>query len=287
MVSVLMTAYNREKYIHEAIDSVLASTFQNWELIIVDDCSTDSTIEVALAYQKRDSRIRIFTNEKNLGDYPNRNRAASYARGYYLKYIDADDKIYPHGLEIMVSNMEKFPDAGWGIASLRQDDDQIFPFKLTPTESYTRNYLFFKKRGSNNNKIFSKAPLSVIIKREVFECENGFKPVRHFGDGDMWNRLGRKYPVVLMQDGIVWWRKHDQQENRKRSNNYVTRIKSANNIIEHLSHPACPLSEIQTRALIKEIRYSQFKLILNQFIKTGSLATARSMFKQMRLLSTE
>ena len=91
LVSLLMTSYNREKYIGFAIESVLASTYTNWELIIVDDGSIDKTVEIAQQYEKKDGRIRFYRNEKNLGDYPNRNKAASYAGGKYIKYVDADD----------------------------------------------------------------------------------------------------------------------------------------------------------------------------------------------------
>src|SRR5258708_31839495 len=111
LVSVLMTAYNREKYIAEAIESVRNSTYANWELIIVDDLSKDNTVAIAKQYEAKDSRIKVYVNEQNLGDYPNRNQAATYARGKYLKYVDADDQLYPHGLQVVVSYMERFPEA--------------------------------------------------------------------------------------------------------------------------------------------------------------------------------
>ena len=88
-ISVLMTAFNREKYIGEAIESVLASTFKDFELIIVDDCSSDKTVEIAKNYENLDKRVKVFLNEKNLGDYSNRNKAASLANGKYIKYVDA------------------------------------------------------------------------------------------------------------------------------------------------------------------------------------------------------
>ena len=94
LVSVLMTAYNREKYIEEAIGSVLASTYTYFELIIVDDCSKDKTVEIAKKYERMDERVKVYINETNLGDYPNRNKAASYASGEYLKYVDSDDLVY-------------------------------------------------------------------------------------------------------------------------------------------------------------------------------------------------
>jgi len=86
IVSVLMTSYNREDFIGEAIQSVLNSTFKDFELIICDDGSTDKTVEIARSFEKADPRVKVFINPKNLGDYPNRNQAASHATGKYLKY---------------------------------------------------------------------------------------------------------------------------------------------------------------------------------------------------------
>src|ERR1041384_4534965 len=101
LVSLLITAYNREQFVAEAIESVLAQTFTDFELIVVDDGSQARTIEIARRYCK-DSRVQVHVNKKNLGDYANRNRAASFARGKYLKYLDSDDVLNPHGLEVMV-----------------------------------------------------------------------------------------------------------------------------------------------------------------------------------------
>jgi glycosyltransferase involved in cell wall biosynthesis len=81
LVSVLMTAYNRENYIVEAIESVLSSTYTNFELIVVDDGSTDNTVNIARGYAHKDDRIKVYVNTKNLGDYANRNNAAKKAKG--------------------------------------------------------------------------------------------------------------------------------------------------------------------------------------------------------------
>src|ERR1700683_2785622 len=94
LVSVLITVYNRERYLAAAVDSVLAQTMQDFEVIIVDDLSTDRSVEIAQTYAARVPRIRFLRNERNLGDYPNRMQAAEQARGRYLKYVDSDDLIY-------------------------------------------------------------------------------------------------------------------------------------------------------------------------------------------------
>ena len=84
-ISVLLTSYNRDRYIAEAIESVLAQTVTDFELIVSDDRSTDGTLEIIHEYARRDSRIRVSLNEQNLGEYANRRRAAELARGRFLK----------------------------------------------------------------------------------------------------------------------------------------------------------------------------------------------------------
>lgn len=251
LVSVLMTSFNREKYIGFAIESILSSTYKDFELIIVDDASTDSTVAKAREYAEKDNRIKLYINERNLGDYPNRNKAASLARGKYLKYVDSDDYIYPNGLEILIHSMEQFPDAGYGLCSLIPDKGRPFPFMLSPREAY--EYHFF------GPGLFHKGPLTSIFLRAAFEAIGGFKPGRMIGDTDLWHRIGLHYPTVLMQDGIVWQRRHTQQE-LALQHEYIfkrERIKW-----EYLTDPACKLLPQQLRAIKKQrlSRYTGFIL---------------------------
>lgn len=90
-ISVIMPAYNAEKYIGEAVESVLNQTYENLELLIIDDCSTDGTFQLLECIAKKDSRIKIFRNEKNLGVADTRNRGFEIADGEYSALIDSDD----------------------------------------------------------------------------------------------------------------------------------------------------------------------------------------------------
>ena len=180
-VSILTTVYNREKYIAACIDSVLASSYQNWELIIVDDVSTDTSLAIAKSYEKKDARIKVYVNAQNLGDYPNRNKAASYAKGTYLKYLDADDVIYPRGLDVMVHTMEQFPEAALGISQKVVEDVKPYPFLMDPKETFTREFL---KRG-----VLGLGPTGTIIRRDVFEKLGGFTGTRYIGDTEMWYKI--------------------------------------------------------------------------------------------------
>lgn len=105
-VSVIMPAYNCEKFIGEAIDSVLAQTYDNWELIIIDDCSEDETFQIMQFYAKDDDRIIVKQNAKNLGAAESRNIAVDSAVGKYIAFLDSDDVWKKDKLKKQVEFME-------------------------------------------------------------------------------------------------------------------------------------------------------------------------------------
>lgn len=254
MVSVLMTTYNREKYLAEAVSSVLASTFRDFELIIVDDQSKDRSLAIARELAEKDPRIRVVLNEKNLGDYPNRNKAASLARGKYLKYVDADDLIYPTGLQVLVDGMERFPEAGYGLGSLPQDKFRIFPFILSPAEAYQRHYF--------REQLFHKAPLSAIIRKDAFEAAGGFTGRRYLGDFEMWHILSAKFPVVLMPHGVVWYREHEEQEMQHNRTDFTVPFKYLKCSEEMITRPECPLSPADREKALRKIHWNMARYIL-------------------------
>ncbi len=261
LVSVLMTVYNREKYIAQAIESVLNSTYQNWELIIVDDGSNDASVALAQSYEAKDARIKVYVNDINLGDYPNRNQAASYAKGKYLKYVDADDMIYPHGLELLVYYMEQFPEAGYGLCSLAQDKLYMYPFQLSPYEAYKRHYF--------EQQLFHKAPLSAIIKRDIFNKVGGFTGKRMLGDFEMWHLLSQKYPVILMPHGIVWYREHEEQEMSDHRSNPMEPFKYILLAEDLLKDSLCPLSSQEKERALKKNKTQQAIAISSAFKHHG------------------
>ena len=260
LVSVLMTSYNREKYVAFAIESVLNSSYINFELIVVDDGSSDLTVEIARSFESRDSRVKVYVNPKNLGDYPNRNKAATYAKGKYIKYVDADDAVYPWALEAEVKMMEQFPEAGYGLDSISQDDLAPYPYSFTPAEAYEAYYV----RGV---EIFNKAPTSCIIKREVFDRENGFRELRMVGDCEMWHRLSLKYPVVIMPHGMVWSRGHEESQSGlyMRDKCIIYHYLSVQQF--HLKSASCPLNEPYRGIAIRQIERKQSRLLIKALLK--------------------
>ena len=202
LVSVLMTAFNREYFIREAIESVLKSTYKNFELIICDDCSTDGTVEIAHSYSK-DERIKIYVNECNLQQFQNRNNVARFAKGKYLKYVDSDDIIYAHSLEMMVNIMESFPDAGLGFCHTSGNSKWPLPHCYTSSEVFWQHYF--------GGGILYTGPIGTIIRKDVFDGVGGFDLYGMPSDNHFLLKVAAKYPVVSMYRDLIWWRSHDNQ----------------------------------------------------------------------------
>lgn len=201
MVSVLMTAYNREKFIGEAIESVLANGYHDFELIIVDDGSTDNTIAIASAYKLKDSRISVYENEKNLGDYPNRNRAASFATGKYLVHVDSDDTMFPDVLAKWIAEMEE-KKASFGMF-IKSGHNTPF---LSHPEATIRTH-FFKQA------VLSFGPCATIVRRDYFFQMKAF-PVSYGPANDMYQhiKLASSVATLFFPFPLVNYRLHDGQE---------------------------------------------------------------------------
>jgi glycosyltransferase involved in cell wall biosynthesis len=214
LVSILMTAYNREQYIGEAIASVLAIDYNNFELIIVDDGSGDTTVPIIQAFLDKHRRIRFYQNAQNLGDYPNRNKAASYALGKYLVYVDSDDRIFADALGKYVHAME-VQACSFGIFSHTGNPEL---FMLEPAAIIPAH--FFKK------PVLNFGPVATIIKNDYFKSIKGF-PIKYGPANDMYYNLkaASKTNTLVFPFPLADYRIHDRQEfNNKYSylyNNYL------------------------------------------------------------------
>ncbi len=106
LVSIIMPSWNTARFIGESIQCVIGQTYQNWELLIVDDCSTDNTDEVVSRFLT-DPRIKYFHNEKNSGAALTRNRAMREAQGEWIAFLDSDDLWLPEKLKKQIDFMKK------------------------------------------------------------------------------------------------------------------------------------------------------------------------------------
>lgn len=261
LISVLMTAYNREKYIGEAIESVLCSSYPNFELIIVDDCSTDNTVEIVKAFARKDERIRFYVNEKNLGDYPNRNKAAEYAKGKYIKYCDSDDKLFDWTLDYCIRMMEKYPDAGMGILNKNKEIKHEY---LRPAD--TININFFHK------EILAIGPTGTVLRKDAFEKIGYYKP--DYGPAsDMYFNLkmASQFPIVLLNEDFFYYRQHEGQEFNNKYSYLLNNYKYLKDVIDL---PGFQLNADQKRTVLLRAKKS-FVMNFRIYVKeSGKLVKA-------------
>lgn len=128
LVSIIIPVYNKEKYIADSINSVLAQTYPDWELILVDDCSTDRSPEIIRNYMKTDERVRYTRLEQNSGAAVARNKALEIARGRYVAFIDADDIWLPQKLEKQIDFLTRIGQ-GFCYTAIEMIDDDGNPLK--------------------------------------------------------------------------------------------------------------------------------------------------------------
>lgn len=107
LVSIVTPVYNASRYLAQTIESVLAQTYQEWELLLSDDCSTDDSIKIAKSFQNNDKRIKVLESSENTGPAGSRNRAIAAAQGKYIAFLDSDDLWDPKKLHTQVRFMEK------------------------------------------------------------------------------------------------------------------------------------------------------------------------------------
>lgn len=202
LVSVCIPAYNNAGYIKDTILSILGQTYQNIELVVVDDCSTDNTVEVLESIE--DDRLKIYKNEKNLGMVGNWNRCLELVTGEYVKLICADDMIEKDAIEKEAKAMYRHPSV-----NLVESDTKLVDINGKKTGEFHR----YPKSGVVDGtklakkslilKNFYGAPVNNLIRRSALEKTGGFDTTfTYILDFDMWLRLSCTGDVYIIHEPL-------------------------------------------------------------------------------------
>jgi hypothetical protein len=231
LATIAMVTFNSGEFVREAIESVLAQDCDDFELLICDDCSVDDTWDIAKSFSDR--RIRTVRNESNLGEYRNRNKALSLARGKYLMYLDGDDILYPHGLSLLARNMEQFPQAAFA-SGQAPCEKFVYPVELTPREFCSCAFL-----GPN---VLANDFTQLFFRTEALRALGGFDLRYRSGDTYVQFALGMRRNVLLVGGGMAWWRTRRGQasESLRSSGQGIAEMWRYSR--ELLDHPVCPLT---------------------------------------------
>jgi len=209
-VSVLLPVWNAERYLAGAIDSVLAQTFTDFELLVVDDGSTDGS--GALIRRHRDRRILRIENEKNLGVTRSLNLAIQRARGRYLARMDADDRCAPERFERQVAFLDAHPRVALVASRARRIDERGAPLGVldTPVDGE-----MLRRRVRLGNCIVHG---SVMMRADAVRALGGYdEAMERAEDYDLWLRIVQLHEIAALPDLLYDWRDHGDGVGRRHS----------------------------------------------------------------------
>ena len=210
LVSVLMSSYNHEQYIAEAIKSVLNQTFKDLELIIVDDCSTDSSREIIKKYSAKDQRVRAFFHEKNMGIAKTANDGLKEARGKFISFIGSDDVWVLHKLEKQLALINNNEDRVlWSEGEIIDSNSCSTGITFSQMHSATKK----KKTGNmfeeiiNDNYILGQ---SLLLKKEFVNGIPFDSNLKYLNDYRFMVDLASKHEFLFISEPLARYRVHGE-----------------------------------------------------------------------------
>ncbi|MEY4571682.1 MAG: hypothetical protein RLZ10_893 [Bacteroidota bacterium] len=207
IVSVLLPVFNSEKYLSEAIESILEQSCTDFEFLIINDGSTDRSEEIILSYS--DLRIRYIKNESNLKLIKTLNKGIQFCNGKYIVRMDADDISHKNRIQKQVDFMESNPDVGicgsW-FEAFGNTESRIVQFKETHDEIMTK--MLYQCHFCHP---------SIIIRREIFDDPSMYfdENYLHAEDYDFYLKLSRKWKLHNLQEVFLKYRTHDESVSNK------------------------------------------------------------------------
>lgn len=215
-VSICLPVYNGESFLTDAIESALQQTFTDFELIIIDDASTDTSYLIAEGFSKRDKRIRLFRNDKNLGLFQNYNRCLLQSQGAYIKPFAQDDLLEPTILEKLVQVMERRPSVALVSTAKRwisNSGEAIKTFQQFPADTQIegREVIRYNLIQLTN---WVGEPSTVMFRAE--HKGTGFDTeLFHYGDIDYWFRIVENHDYYYLNDVLCSFRRHGSSATSK------------------------------------------------------------------------
>jgi len=265
-VSILIPTYNYADYLDETIQSVLDQTFSDFELIIVDNNSTDHTQEVVKRYLS-DPRISFYKNEKNLGLVGNWNRCIEYARGEFIKFLCADDKFHPRLLEKFIPIMELYPTVSL-VTSYRQTFGFYTKILKPSFEGMQKGEKVIYECLIEGKGNCIGEPTTVMFRKSGLKVGKFDPNYISIVDLNMWLRLLAIGDCYIIPEVLSYFRLHEEQ---------VTHARQAKNVLEEYRF----YKSITTK---NAYQVDVHKLDLHKTIKRKATRCGKTMFRLVPLL---
>ncbi|MDR1653874.1 MAG: glycosyltransferase [Prevotellaceae bacterium] len=205
MFSVIIPLYNKAQYVEKALQSVANQTFKEFEVIVVDDGSTDNSLEIVKNMRGINCELRII-EQANSGVSTARNNGVRVARYNYIVFLDADDWWADNFLAQMAALINDFPDAAmWASSYFKVKNGKVTPAKIGVSQDFTRGYFDYVMAYSRSPwmPIWTGA---TVMRKEIYDEMGGFKPTLKLGeDFDLWMRVALKYRTVLINKPLSFY----------------------------------------------------------------------------------
>jgi glycosyltransferase involved in cell wall biosynthesis len=264
-ISVIIPAYNHEKYIIEAINSVLTQSYHDFEIIIVNDGSTDSTEQKILSIHDR--RIH-YVSQENSGAHSAINRGISLSQGEYISILNSDDIYLPKRLEMCLNFLEKNTNYSVVMSTVEGIDRLGMPVRrrVTPKAKEWLDWYIYDLPLFNEDEFYPNAfaknilltTSNLFVRRKCFQECGVFKGLRYAHDWDMLLRLSRRYQIHLIKEDLLKYRMHSENTIHERDSGLKVQFEVNWLIVENLKelNANVPFSEIV--GLLKDNQYLSF-----------------------------
>ena len=265
LISVVTPVYNGEKYLSECIESVLAQTYNNWEYVIVNNCSTDRTLSIAKVYAAKDSRIRIHTNNALLALMPNWNHALRQINpnSKYCKVVHADDWLFPDCVKQMVEVAEHNPSVGI-VGAYRIDGDHIdledlpFPKQVFPGHEPCRHRLL------GGHDVFG-SPTSLLLRADLVRSREKFYNEQNFhADTEVCFDLLQSVDFGFVHQVLTYTRRHDETQTSA-TRKFDTR--KVSHFLHMVKYGPAYLDDEEFRKWFKIARERYYKSLANHMLR--------------------
>lgn len=225
-VSVVVPSYNHSRYLRQCIDSVLNQTFEDFELLVLDDRSSDSSFEIARSYQ--DPRVKATLNNANLGTYASENAGLDLAQGEYVAILNSDDYWDPHKLERQMELMQSHPEAAFSytLGDVVDEEGIVMPafnqhadWPREPIQDVLPYLL-------DVNQILAS---SLLFRRGAVRFE---PKLRYCGDWVAALRLAQQGPAAFVNEPLTFWRQHETNSSKELGKTIGEEIRIRSQILE-------------------------------------------------------
>jgi glycosyltransferase involved in cell wall biosynthesis len=212
LVSIGIPTYNGTKYLRESVESVLSQTFKDFELVLIDDVSSDETWAIAQEYARKDPRVSAVRNSKKLGLVANFNRCIELTKGRYVCVWHQDDVMMPQNIEKKVALLEAHPQVSFVHSNVSMIDEQgqvlSEHWELDSRRDYVSAGQEFFLKMIQPGKNYVCCP-SVLARRECYEKLGRFRSELYFTcDWELWMRFSLYYDVSCLGTPLVHFRRH-------------------------------------------------------------------------------